>query len=367
MKILYLGRAPLEGEADLDPRRRNLYGDDVVTLGEDGADLNVGPLWHRPAGRWRGPVPDQGLVRRVCRALELEPTGILVIGDHSLALPFLRAGCRFIFDPTDSAALYHMRRIPALIIRSPLKALNSLRLGLYYGRAERALLHDAVGFVTTGPADEQFLRRLAPGAKILRIGNGTPFVRELPLTPIHDGRTIGFHGGMTWEPNREAADRLSGSIARFLAQSPGPPVRIRIAGRPMPEAVQARSGTNGVEVSGFVSDLRAWLSSLSLYVMPMALGAGIKNKLIEAMALGLPVLTNGRGAEALCAEGRQALAIAEGDRNFAAAIRSLLARPDELARMRHDARAYALRNFDWSPHRQAFHAELQRLRSESKL
>jgi glycosyltransferase involved in cell wall biosynthesis len=74
------------------------------------------------------------------------------------------------------------------------------------------------------------------------------------------------------------------------------------------------------------------------------------------------VLTNARGAEALPAEARQAVAIAGSDTEIARAARALLARPEELARMRREGRAYALRHFDWSHHRQAFHAELRRLR-----
>jgi glycosyltransferase involved in cell wall biosynthesis len=135
----------------------------------------------------------------------------------------------------------------------------------------------------------------------------------------------------------------------------------------VPAALQARNGIDSVEVCGFVDDIQAWLASLTLYVMPMYLGAGIKNKLIEAMAAGIPVLTNARGAEALPEEGRKAIAIASDDADIARATCALLAQPEELARMRRAGRAYALRHFDWADHRREFHAELHRLRDAKKL
>lgn len=354
MTLYYLGKAPLEGGADVDPRRRNLYGTDVISLGDHGAALDVGPLWRNHGNRLLAPVADPGLVDRVMRILRRDPAGVLIIGDHDLALPFLKTDLPFVFDPTDSATLNYLRRCFALAPSAPLKSANSLRLAFQFGLKELKILHRAKCFVTTGPADERFLSRLSPSAPILRIGNGTPLIKEPPLTPKHDGHTIGFHGGMTWEPNRETAKRLSGSIAQRIAQLPGPPIRIRIAGRPMPDQVQTRHGTNGVEIDGFVPDLKNWLSSLTIYVMPMFLGAGIKNKLIEAMAAGLPVLTNRRGAEALCTEGRRAIAIAEGEEKIAIAVRSLLGEPEELQRMRRDARDYAERHFNWAEHQQRF-------------
>lgn len=372
MKAYFLGANPILTSFDGDPRRRCLYGDSVVHLvegsGTDRANaIDIGPLWQEKRTFTGFRVAAPGLVSRVRIALQDDPEATLIIGEHHLALPFLTAGIPFVFDPTDSNALFYRRRIFDIAWKSPLKAANSLRLALHFTRLERRILERTSCFVTTGLADETFLKSLVPSANVCRIGNGTDMIHEPPVHSTDDGRTIGFHGGMTWEPNRVTAEQLTGPIAAVLASLPGPPLRMRIAGRPMPTTVQARDGVNGVEVCGFVEDIRGWLSSLSLYVMPMYLGAGVKNKLIEAMAAGIPVLTNERGAEALSEEARQAVAIAGDDADLARAIRALLDRPEELDRMRRDGRAYALRHFDWSHYREAFHAELQRLRGEGLL
>jgi glycosyltransferase involved in cell wall biosynthesis len=367
-KVCYLGADPILTSFDGDPRRRCLYGDNVVhlvpTSGADrGNAVDVGPLWQETRS-WTGfRVAAPGLVNRVREALRHHPEAALVIGEHHLALPFLLADIPFVFDPTDSNALFYRRRFSDIARQSPRQAANSLRLAVHYTRLERRILAKAACFVTTGLADESFLKGLVPGANVCRIGNGTDLIHQPTVEAADDGRTIGFHGGMTWEPNRKTAEHVAGPIATALARLPGPQLRIRIAGRPVPAALQARDGADGVEICGFVDNIQAWLASLTLYVMPMYLGAGIKNKLIEAMAAGIPVLTNARGAEALPPEGREAIAIAGDDADIARAARTLLAQPGALARMRRAGRAYALRHFDWADHRCDFHTELHRLRA----
>ena len=373
MKTYFLNSAPLSTQSDKDPRRRNLYGKDVVFLGEtserpfeDKRSIDIGPMWN--GFSWQGfPVADPELIERAKRQLSIHPDAVLVIGDHHLALPFCRSSVPFVFDPTDSNALFYKRRIGALARRSPLKAINSVRLAVYFRALERIILKHAACFITTGVADEAYLRTLASEANIFRVGNGTDLIDEPPIVPHGDGLTVGFHGGMTWEPNRYTAARLAGPIAAELAQLGGPSVRIRLAGRPIPENVASQDSVNGVEICGYVDDIRDWLRSLSLYVMPMYLGAGVKNKLIEAMAAGVPVLTNAMGAESLDPKGRRTIAIAEGDASIARTIQKLLASPVELDRMRTEARAYAKKHFNWAESRQSLANELARLRDQGSI
>lgn len=369
MKIYYLDKdVPLLPQ-DLHLRRWHLYGPDIVLLTDrDGEhSINVGPLWSASPGGWGQPAPHPDLAVRVASAMKQRGDGILMVGNHLLATALIKAGAKFAFDPTDSASLFYRRRISGALIGSPQKIVNSMRLFTQYRRHEQYILEHTPCFVISGRADEAWLRRLSPAANILRVENGTRLIRQPAVAPAHDGCTIGFHGYMAWEPNHAAADILTGSIARDLAKSPGPTVRIRIAGSDTPRRIQRRDGKNGVEICGFVSDLREWLSSLTLYVMPMVLGAGVKNKLIEALAAGVPVLTNERGAESLPEDCLSAVAIVKDEKDWSSSIRDLLSRPDELSRMRSEGRRSALAQFDWEEHRRKLHDELARLKGENRL
>ena len=81
--------------------------------------------------------------------------------------------------------------------------------------------------------------------------------------------------------------------------------------------------------------------------MPVTQGSGVKNKLIEAMAAGLPIVTNSLGAEALPKHCREAVMIADGRRELARTIIDLLNDPGRRAALRLAARSAAEREFVW--------------------
>lgn len=376
MRLYFLSDSPPLNGIDLDPRRSQLYGEDVVWLRPDKADdgtapagrsVSIGPFWGKRKLWHQSRVAARDLGARVKAFRHAHPDGVLMVGCHELAIPLISEGVRFAFDPTDSASLYHLRRARVLWRSHPVKAGNSLRLYLHYRSLERTIAGAAAVFVTTGPADEAYLRKLEPSANVLRVGNGTALIDQPAIEPKDDGRTIGFHGGMTWEPNRTTAQRLAGPVATALCRSASPAIRIRIAGRPVPDTLATLNNRSGVEVDGFVEDLQEWMASLSLYVMPMYQGSGVKNKLIEALAAGLPVLTNPLGAEAIPSNERSCLEMAEDDNALIEAIPKLLANPSRLSAMRREGRRYAEQHFRWDDHRASLMSELDRLKKQDAL
>jgi glycosyltransferase involved in cell wall biosynthesis len=369
LKIFYVAQEPEFSEHTIHLRIRHLYGPDLLCLNDPQVQqiTRIGPIWSR-SPRWPFRLtPIAEFSGRVAAFMKEQSDGVLVVANHEIAIALLEAGVSFAFDPTDSSSLFYRRRISAALIGSPHKIANSYRLFLRYQNFERRILGKVSCFVTSGRADEAWLRHLNPTACIIRVDNGTELIELPAVTPRDDGRTVGFHGSMSWEPNHTAANILSGQIARNLAALPGQDIRISIAGRNPHSKIQKRHGRNGVEIIGYVDDLGEWLSTLTLYVMPMVLGAGVKNKLIEALAAGVPVLTNERGAESLPSDCLSAVAIVKSEKEWARRIRDLLSRPDELQRLRREARKCAVMNFNWQEHRQKLHDVFKGLRKEGLL
>jgi len=240
-------------------------------------------------------------------------------------------------------------------------------MATFFAQMERHIALRSAAFVVAGQADEKFVRWLARHARVLRVGNGTDHIDQPPVRPADDGRTIGFHGNMTWPPNQLTARRLATRFAKRLNRGIEPKFWIDIAGGPICSDLEIRDGENGVRIRGFVKDLRMWFASLSLYVMPMYGGAGIKNKLIEAMAMGVPVLTNELGAEGLEPEARDAVAVVKNDKQLIRAIRVLLNNPERLSAMRQAGRSHAEKHYRWETHRERLHAELRRLKTAGQL
>jgi len=264
-------------------------------------------------------------------------SGMLVAG--ALGLP-----C--VFEGGDAAGLYFARRAKSLARTSMMRAANSVVWGRVYDRIERWIAERAKVYLITAEADRAHLEKLVPGGPFLRLPNGTALVEHPPVERLGDGRTVGFYGGMAWEPNRSAALFLARDVMPRL-RAKVPDARLRIAGGPPFQALDACGATPGLELVGPMSNPRAFLSQCDVFATPMLQGSGFKNKIIEAMACGMPLVTNELGAEALSPEARAAMLVAEGADGVANAIAALLGDADRRARLGAAARTVAEREYRW--------------------
>jgi glycosyltransferase involved in cell wall biosynthesis len=141
-------------------------------------------------------------------------------------------------------------------------------------------------------------------------------------------------GNMDFLPNYDAAIHFATDILPLVRRT-HPEATFTVVGTdPLPE-VLALAEIEGVEVTGRVEDLKPWIQRASMLVAPMRFGAGIKNKVLEAMAVEKPVVTNSTGVEAMYPEVKDLLSLADTPADFAAAVCALLddsARRHELGR-----------------------------------
>ena len=356
-------RPPNAVGSGLDPRKRELYGRNLewIAPSRDAINKNVhvnaayiGDVYrgkNEKALTWMGLKSAAPAVGPLVEYLGgLGATTVPIVGSFRVAVALARRSCKFVFDPTDSRTLFYLRRFHAMGACSRQKW-NSLRLYYVYRRIEKFIVERVPLTIVTSTADRLHLARLCPSGVVYEIGNGTDLVYKPPVHDDSDGCTIGFHGAMEWEPNRLTAKRLATVVAPALAQRK-PGTKVRVAGRPVPSELTALQRQAGFYADGFVPDLYSWASRLSLYVMPMYSGAGVKNKLIEAMALGLPVVTNTMGAEMLGEDARGVVSVATSDSDLVEKIVAVLNDGAERDRMRKAARAYAVKHFRWDVARQ---------------
>jgi len=140
-----------------------------------------------------------------------------------------------------------------------------------------------------------------------------------------------------------------------------PAVRVQLVGKDPPAEVRALADTasapaNAVTVTGAVSTMRPYLSQATIAVAPVLYGAGIQNKVLEAMACGTPVIASLAAASGLQAERGRDLIVADDASAFATAILSLLAQPERRAQMGQAGRSYVERVHAWD----AVGAQLER-------
>jgi glycosyltransferase involved in cell wall biosynthesis len=199
----------------------------------------------------------------------------------------------------------------------------------------------------TSAHDEARVRAVHPAARVAIVPNAVDVERYRPSPgdPRPDGRTLLFFGALDYYPNADALALLVDEIwPRVLATHPS--ARLRIVGRRPPSWLAAR-GVPGLEVLGFVEDLRPVLAAAAAVVVPLRLGGGTRLKILEAMAMARPIVSTRIGAEGIAvAHGRDVLLADEPER-FAAEARRLLDDAALGARLGSSARALVEARYSW--------------------
>lgn len=158
-----------------------------------------------------------------------------------------------------------------------------------------------------------------------------------------------FSGAMAYPPNEDAALFLVQDIMpRVWAAEPG--ARLRIVGREPTERLRRAASDDRVTVTGFVEDIRPHLERGAVFAAPLRFAAGIQNKLLEAMAMEMPVVTTPVAVEGLQVTDtdRPPVAVANGAEQFSAAIVAALRGARDDPRPRGDARTFVADRFVWN-------------------
>ncbi len=169
-------------------------------------------------------------------------------------------------------------------------------------------------------------------------------------SPVRKENSLIFTGVMSYSPNHDAAMFLIEKILpRVLKVFPD--LELVIAGRdPFPALKNAAQNDPRIKITGFVDDLRPYLEQASLYVAPIRYASGVQNKILEAMAMEVPVLTTPVVAEGLRMNGGAELPlhIAEGEQQFADIVIKLLQNKEERMRLANAGRPFVENNFVWA-------------------
>ncbi len=166
--------------------------------------------------------------------------------------------------------------------------------------------------------------------------------------PAHGPRArarLVFLGSMDYGPNVEAVLRFAREdLPRIQAVRPETVLEI-VGGDPLPE-VRALASER-VLVTGRVAAVQPYLERASVLVVPLRIGGGTRLKIVEALALGTPVVSTTIGAQGLGLAHEEHLLLADGAEEFAAATLRVLAEPEEAARMGARGRAHVHEHFRW--------------------
>lgn len=197
--------------------------------------------------------------------------------------------------------------------------------------------------ITVSPVDSDALAALAPDARFAVIPNGVDTTYFRPEPGADDG--LVFVGGTSWLPNRDALHHFAAEILPRL-HALGVHARVRWVGRTTVDE-RRRWDAQGIELTGYVEDVRPYVRDAACYVVPIRAGSGTRVKILDAWAMGKAVVSTSVGCEGLAARDGENILVRDDPEEFARAVRDVLCDPDLRRRLGENARRTAERLYDW--------------------
>ncbi|MBX3601537.1 MAG: TIGR03087 family PEP-CTERM/XrtA system glycosyltransferase [Rubrivivax sp.] len=214
----------------------------------------------------------------------------------------------------------------------------------------------------TTRAEWETLESYCTGAATDWFPNGVDAQFFSPTDGAYDPDTISFIGRMDYYPNQECMQRFCKEVWPLL-QARRSGMKLLIVGADPSPAIRALGTLPGVTVTGSVPDVRPYIRGSALMVAPLAIARGTQNKILEAMAMGVPVVTSRVAAGGVDAEPGRHLLVADAPSELAAAILALVERPEERARLATSGRERMLSHHAWPRSMQRLDAIIERCTS----
>jgi polysaccharide biosynthesis protein PslH len=267
-----------------------------------------------------------------------------------------------VWDSVDSIS--HLFRQAAVRSRSPVSRWITL---LELARTEKyepwlAGQFDRV-LVTSKIDKNAFLSLLPPsggGDPISILPNGVDLDYFSPDRSVHrDESTIVISGKMSYHANVTMVLNFINEIMPYVWELRRD-VRVSVVGKDPPKVIKDLARNPNVLVTGTVPDIRPFLRKAGLSVSPIAYGAGIQNKVLEAMACETPVIASSQAVSALDVQPGKDVAVADGAHGFARMILDLLEDGERRRQLGLSGRLYVEKNHNWD----AVAARLEKIYSE---
>ena len=302
-----------------------------------------------------------------CSKLQAQIDDFIEADNPDAILSFCTSTCDYLFRSRHSGELLKKRVLLNDLIDVDSEKWNQYatkQKGLMkwiYGREARLLsklekqvvdFFDKVFLVTD--AEKEVLSKHASIGNVESLANGVDLDyfrcrrenRNNPSSGKVNSKLI-FSGAMDYWPNIEGAVWFVNQIFPQIKKTI-PDVSFTIVGRNPTEEVIDLSYVEGVEVTGTVPDIRSYLSQAAVCVAPLMIARGIQNKVLEAMAMGKPVVaTTGAATGTQTTDGENIIIADEEDR-MANELISLLRDSTRQIRIGQNARQYVEVNHSWN-------------------
>jgi glycosyltransferase involved in cell wall biosynthesis len=214
-------------------------------------------------------------------------------------------------------------------------------------RWERRMCLEAAEVIAVSPQDAALMREMFGVNEVAAIPTGVDldfFRRPADVTPKAD---LVFLGSMDWLPNVDGIEYFVREILPLIRQRV-PGCVLAVVGRTPSASIRALAERDpGIQVTGTVADVRPWLWSSKVSIVPLRIGGGTRLKIYESMAAGTPTVSTRIGAEGLDVSHPANIRLADTPAGFAEQCIELLEDVRERERLAAEALALVTAHFSW--------------------
>ena len=229
--------------------------------------------------------------------------------------------------------------------RIPLRWIYAIEQKRFFAY-ERQIAHSFSHALVCTAIEKRAFERLIPGVPVSLVGNGVDLEYFRPVGKPKRPASIVFTGVMDYLPNVDAVSWFCDQVFPVVLEQV-PAANFVICGsRPSP-AVRRLARQRGVTVTGRVPDTRPHLEEADVFVAPLRMARGVQNKVLEALAMGLPCVTSTAAWSGTVIPQGEGILATDDPKEFADHVLRLLRDNDFRAAMARKARAAAEANYRW--------------------
>jgi len=223
----------------------------------------------------------------------------------------------------------------------------------YEPRYERLVYSRFNACTVVSDRDLREVRRVVPTANVIAIPNGIDSEYFHPIAVERERGVLVFHGHWAYAPNIEAALEFANDVLPLI-QKKVPTATLHLVGASPGAKIRGLASRPGIRISADLPDLRAAICSGQVYVSAIRHGTGLKNKMLEAMAMGLPIVCYRASMAGIEAVPGNHLLVVEDHQQFAASVVHLLCNPQRAEQIAGLARRLVEEKYGWGSRARAY-------------
>lgn len=235
---------------------------------------------------------------------------------------------------------------------NPIKKLYFWQEGKRLEKFEKIYCPKCAVNITCSDLDTHRLKKIVNSENIETIPNGVDISFFSPnlfdVDVLEKGiKRLVFIGRLSWYPNTKAVSFLANKLWPKLKLAI-PEIECDIIGANPPNDVLKLSNQDRTfRVHGFVDDIHPFFTTTSIYICPITDGGGTKLKIIDALAMGMPIVADPIACEGISVENNVNIIFAETEEEYVSNIKSLFDSTDSMRKLGEKARELAVKSYSY--------------------